>query len=164
VVAVSLRLKQLALRAVAAVALAGTETSTGSDADAPEPGSDAAARAMPGGTGIGGIMGELAEAFRGMDTDDSGRVPYNDVVAVLRSGRYDLSETELTMLMNQFDLDHDGMVDYFECNWGEVGPVVLKPASGELVWSLCDGSWVPRPERECGRSSGSMHTNGWHPR
>jgi len=37
----------------------------------------------------------LADAFAAMDTEGSGRVPYSEVVALLKSGKWDLSEVEV---------------------------------------------------------------------
>lgn len=38
----------------------------------------------------------LAEAFSALDTEGSGRIPYSQVVALLKSGKWDLSEVEVS--------------------------------------------------------------------
>eukprot|EP00775_Hariotina_reticulata_P009371 gene9371-9534_t len=77
----------------------------------------------------------LAEAFSALDTENSGRIPYSQVVALLKSGKWDLSEVEVRMLVSQFDIDHDGNVDYYEwvaalMDWGK--------AQGSSEWE----SWL----------------------
>lgn len=71
------------------------------------------------------VLQGLESAFKSLQPDDTGRIPYTDVVKLLTEGGYDLSDVEISMLMCQFDLDHDGGVDYHEwlaalLDWQEV--------------------------------------------
>ncbi|MEW5315836.1 MAG: hypothetical protein WDW38_007238 [Sanguina aurantia] len=68
---------------------------------------------------------QLREAFSGLDLGSTGRVAYTEVVALLRSGRFDLSPTEATQLLATFSIDEGGAVDYYEwvaalMDWREV--------------------------------------------
>jgi Ca2+-binding EF-hand superfamily protein len=42
----------------------------------------------------------LADAFAALDTEHSGRIPYSQVVALLKSGKWDLSEVEVSVSQN----------------------------------------------------------------
>ncbi|KAG2500226.1 hypothetical protein HYH03_001804 [Edaphochlamys debaryana] len=91
------RLKQLALRAVAAM-LATSESER---------------------------VSLLGLAFRQLDPEGRGRVPYDAVVRLLTNGDWDLSTTEVTQLLATFDIDSDGCVDYDEwlaalIDWREI--------------------------------------------
>eukprot|EP00878_Enallax_costatus_P017437 GHUV01018315.1.p1 GENE.GHUV01018315.1~~GHUV01018315.1.p1 ORF type:complete len:541 (+),score=186.60 GHUV01018315.1:610-2232(+) len=62
-----------------------------------------------------GSLQGLAEAFAALDPQHTGKIPYEAMRDLLASGKYDLSEVEVRMLMSQFDLDHNGSVDC--CEW-----------------------------------------------
>jgi Ca2+-binding EF-hand superfamily protein len=62
----------------------------------------------------GSTLQGLANGFKALDPDGTGRVPYQDVVKLLNSGNYDLSHGEVRTLMAQFDANNDGTVDYLE--------------------------------------------------
>lgn len=56
-------------------------------------------------------------------------VPCTQVVALLKSGRFDLSPTEATQLLATFSIDEGGAVDYYEwvaalMDWREVGELL----------------------------------------
>ncbi|KAI8465162.1 MAG: kinase-like domain-containing protein [Monoraphidium minutum] len=90
------RLKQIALREVAALMLAD-----------------------------GAVLQGLADAFKALDTAGTGRVPFEAALAELKNGSYDLTGAEIRTLLLQFDLDRDGTIDLAEwsaalMDWGAV--------------------------------------------
>jgi Ca2+-binding EF-hand superfamily protein len=54
---------------------------------------------------------DLATEFKQLDVQKTGKVPYADVVKLLKSGLFDLSDVEVRNLMCRFDLDGDGFVE-----------------------------------------------------
>ncbi|KIZ00641.1 hypothetical protein MNEG_7321 [Monoraphidium neglectum] len=73
----------------------------------------------------GAVLQGLAEAFRKLDTQGTGRVPFQLAVEELRNGDWDLSDSEVRTLLQQFDLDRDGLIDLAEwtaalMDWGAV--------------------------------------------
>jgi calcium-dependent protein kinase len=82
------RLKQVALREIANVALTVAGDSK--------------------------MVAEIQRVFRSMDLDGNGCVPYSAMVQLFKTGGFDLSDTEIEVLISQMDLDSEGFIRYEE--------------------------------------------------
>lgn len=60
------------------------------------------------------IVAHLRGMFASLDRDKKGTVSYEDLVEALQQGKYDLADVEVRQLVQQFDLNQDGQVDYNE--------------------------------------------------
>lgn len=55
---------------------------------------------------------EIEATFRALDDDGDGRVPYAAMVRYIKHGGFDLSDTEMDVLISQMDVDEAGFVRY----------------------------------------------------
>lgn len=57
-----------------------------------------------------GQLREIEAAFRGMDPEGAGRVPYSAVLEYLKAGQFDLSDIETEQLVYQMGTPENGFV------------------------------------------------------
>ena len=58
------------------------------------------------------MVAEIRATFEAMDAEGNGKVPYSAVVAMLKRGDFDISETETEVLISQMDVSEQGHVQY----------------------------------------------------
>ena len=58
------------------------------------------------------MVAEIRATFEAMDAEGNGKVPYSAVVAMLKRGDFDISETETEVLISQMDVSEQGYVQY----------------------------------------------------
>lgn len=121
---------------------------------------------------------EIEATFRALDDDGDGRVPYAAMVQYLKHGGFELSDTEMEVLISQMDVEEAGFVRYddwlaamFEWRTMQARPPLHEPPRSMCHLPCCARCshrlpcmWITRPQR-ClllvARARGTAKYSSW---